>query len=246
MNHIEEFANEHNPFRIWPDATIIYLTSILRSVADFIEPCNTYDELATVIKEKFPDELVKYTFDAIGQYHGDIELAKAGVIEYLVAEICDLALDGDTRFFDPVIFPWDVQHGMSQDKDLSKLFGMPSNITTFAVTIEIAAKEPITTTMTMEYFVGLLLAASVTELKVSIFGIYVDVTQFIVEASRFKDRSYGQYRMKMGDVEYHFDSMGFMYGFKKGCDYAASDHRSHYTDLIRWDGDSDRAVPISF
>lgn len=168
--------------------------------------------------------------------------AKEAIIYYLVSEILKLACNRAREFQDENVVPWDVQYGLGNDEELSKMFGVTKDMTKLPVDVFIDHQK-FTHEFTHEFVAGLLVFGNYFvgnhDFNMSMFGVDVKNTA-IPDRFYFDDRYhiYGiDAGIKYGDIWLHcgFYTPDFMHGFSTAAMWVGVDHHNYWRDLTKYD-----------
>jgi hypothetical protein len=182
-----------------------------------------------------------------------IAAAKTALIDYLVAEILELAGNAAREQHEYTILPWDVQRAIGTDGDFTKMFGFTKEMKQLPVEVVVGAQK-FTHQLTLETTMGLLLfsdpAVGKHDFKVAMFGVPF-TTEYIVppaatgqepadqhvykfDESRFYYDPAGSkqsFSVTVGKETYGFTSSDFMQGLATGAKWAGADHHQYWKSL---------------
>lgn len=164
--------------------TVSYIQTLLTPYAEAIEPA-ALEGVVQWIPLAFPGELAKHamsemiklrlrTATEFGKPDTDPEVetvAKTAVIEYIVAELLELAGNVADDRTSSIILPWDVQRAISSDAEVSEMFGITEANTTLPVTVTVGQRQ-FTHMLGLEFTAGILLFSIATghDFNITVFN----------------------------------------------------------------------------
>lgn len=180
---------------------------------------------------------------------------KTSIIKYLVEQI--IQVSGNILFdptdpialFDTTVLPWDINDALSQDPELSKIFGV-TNEKALPVTVTIS-NNTFTHMLTNEFTVGLLLFSVVTtqNFHITLFGHNFDTINNVVSRYSFDPNSIThQYSIIIGDNTYAFNTTDFIQGFTTGALWLNTDPHLFCHTLLSYSQHNNEitSIPLTF
>lgn len=268
---ITHVGSQVHPDNKYHASTIAYVQTLLKPYAEAIETATSVDGIAQWVPLALPGELAKHANSEMNKFVGkvrngedttrdEVTAAKTAVIEYLIAEILELAGNETRNAYDVTSFPWDVQLGIAKDEELSKMFGVVLGTDTLPVTVSVGPQK-FTHMLSFDFVAGLLLFSHPSvdnrDFHVTMFEVPLDPSYMVPrdnEDTTFRysydeagDHGYLQnYTVKAAGRQFTFRTPAFMQGFATGASWINVDHHKYWTELKDYTGESEEGVPVSF
>lgn len=249
------------------ETTVAYVQILLLPYANTLEQGNSLQVISQWIPLALPGKLGKHAHQEFIKavditYYGKnigsqildpeipdndpelLSISKYTVIEYLIAEIAELAgniaKNADDGY---IILPWDVLRGIGEDYELSKVFGIVPGMNKLPVSVTVGDNQ-ITEEMSMDMTMGILLFSYHTvgnvDFNVHMFGIRLrpGLDQFNDNHTPRTFRYYWHggydhenFTVVVRRITYTFDTPEFMQEFVTGAQWAGVDHHKYWSDL---------------
>lgn len=256
VDNIKRIGSQVQPDYDVHPTTIAYVQQLLKPYAAALEPAGL-DGIKQWIPLAFPAEVAKHAEEALtkavdtktAEFTGDLTpemqlaldvVAKETVIDYLVADLLEMAGKATREKGDHTMLPWDLKRGIAGDKELSTLFGITPEMKQLPVTVIVGAQK-FTHELTEELAMGLLLFsdASVgkTDFNITMFDVPFTTEYIVAPETRFQteDGAYKKdFSVIVGGKSYGFNTPDFMQGFATGAKWANVDHRAYWKDLTQY------------
>lgn len=250
--NIEAIGNQVHPDSKVHPTSAAYIKFLVEPYAKAIETA-TVDGIQQWLPLAFPGEMAKHARTAADKMltvgpplkpEKFDEVYRSSVIDYLVAEILELAGNNSKDERDPTILPWDVQKGIGNDDELSQMFGIAKDQNQLPVEVEIGT-QTFTHQLTLEFVAGLLLSGEAVPdlvLAVSVFGVPFNASYIVPNGKEGEEENYNrfserrdekQYTVLSVGGEYGFDTPDFMQGFATVAMWDNVDHRKYWSDLAK-------------
>lgn len=229
--------------------SIAYIQALLMPYADAIEPANDINSIKQWIPAVLPGELGRGILSKIIERATAkpedatiVNDTKSDIITQMITNILRQASAWTRNVSDIRIFPWDIQGGISDDPELSAVFGITKDDRQLPVTITIGPQEFIHM-LSSEFVAGLLLFSSPNvgnyDLGVTIFGVsltfdYVVPMEEDADNRFIFDPDHNQNYSVTVDRKYGFETPDFMQGFSTGALWAGIDHHKYWTRLAHY------------
>lgn len=173
-----------------------------------------------------------------------IATAREIIIDYLISEIIENGGYNARDINDNNIYPWDIQYGIANNENLSKMFGISKEMNKLPVDVIIGTQK-FTHEFTHEFTHGLLLFNDIGngDFIISIFNVPFNL---VTEDDRFilnQERTYG---VTIGDHRYWFNTPDFMQGFTTGAMWKKVDHHVYWKELTKYDHEKGTEELITF
>lgn len=182
-------------------------------------------------------------------------VGKEAVIEYIVAEIFELAGNYVRERYSTVIWPWDVQAAVGADEELDKMLGVTKDRNQLPVVVTVGPQK-FTHNVTLEFVAGLVLFLDksvgnhdfpLTLFDVPLAPATVPLTPEQDERFEFREDLNQAFSVVVKDMKYGFDTPDFMQGFATGAQWTKVDHHTYWKDLNQYAlGDERRATQLNF
>ena len=258
-----------HPGKIYHVTTIAFTQTLLMPYAQVIEGATTVKSIIDWVRLALPEELAKHAVSELnkaswmvwikdeyrdlpeGQEIPDaVTAAKNAVIEYLVAEIYELAGNSAYDRKDTYILPWDVQKAIGLDEELRVMCGINYKDRHLPVTVSVGPQQ-FTHMMTQDLLCGLLLFSSVAkhDFHITMYG-----APFLVDYIVDPDNSYlfenddiiAIFSVMVDGHTYHFETPDFMQGIATGATWLNIDHHQYWSTLIQHDYETEGKTVLSF
>lgn len=263
-DYIIYVSSQVHPDNVLHPTSIAYVQSLLGPYAEAIETATTTDAISQWVPLAYQGELAKHATSEMGKAilknpENDVAVAKIAVIEYLVAEILELAGNLTRDQQDETVVPWDIQRAIGNDEELSRMFGIASTDTKLPVIITVGPQH-FNHNLSFGFVAGLLLYSHPEvgnhDFRITVFGVPFSSTYMIPtdpdRSPRFYYNENGdegknrEYMFKVGNRQFAFDTLEFLHGFIAGPYWDNVDHHKFWHDLKHNDPDKDEPVPMTF
>lgn len=232
------------------DFTLGYLRSLLTPYAQALEPVADLASLEAWIPQALPGELAKHAVTEMNKALAKMPAeaiesekarsAAAAVIEYLAAEVIELA-DSYAREHHEnwVVLPWDIQAAVSADAELSQLLGVT---TPGKLPVTVTFGSEFTHELSQDFWAGLMLYQSPSyankTFKVSMFGAEVP-TDILAGLDNSVTRYdcvndlWSLHRLVLtDDSTLQFDSLDFLQGITTAASWLSDDYHAYKVKLF--------------
>lgn len=172
--------------------------------------------------------------------------AKRGILEYIIAEICELAGNIARDVNDGHVLPWDIQSALKADEELRQMFRILHGDTMLPVVATVGNNQH-THMFSTDFTSGLLLFcyASNNDFHLTMFDAPLELN-YINEENRYHDEGASTYSVRIGNKTFNFNTPDFMQGFATGALWAGVDHHVYWDDLKQYTGDDENGTSITF
>lgn len=256
--NITQIANEARPEVLVHNVTVAYIQELIRPYAEAISAADfagieqwlplSFHGMAEGMKMSVDTAITKMLSD--NPTAGKDETARETVVLYIISELVDKASKYAMEQSDATVMPWDVQAIISQNPELSKVFGITPDQVQLPIEVVIGPQKFIHQ-VTLEFTAGLLLFSDKTvgnrDFGVTMFGVpltseYMVLTEEMHDASQYNrfinpDRKSYQYVLTLGpnlnEGEHTFNTPDFMQGFVTGAMWSGVDHHTYWKDLSK-------------
>jgi hypothetical protein len=244
---------------IYHPTTITYIQGLLKPYAEAIETAQDTSSIEQWVPLAFPaglaaEALTKMRASSV-ENSDIVNTAKTSVIESIVSEILETAANDGISSNATIVLPWDVQTGISNDEELSRVTGITIDNKTLPVTITLRNKF-FTHSLTKEFTLGLLLFSLRTnfDFQVTISNTPF-TTDYIVDNNQLNkysgytlhdQDSMRNFTVNIKDITYTFDTPDLMQGFATGAMWAGVDHHDYWSELTQFNKDENRQIHIMF
>lgn len=234
-------------------ATVSYIQTLLVPYGEAIDPA-AIEGVMQWIPLAFPGELAKHAMSEmikirlriateLGKPDTDPEVeieAKTAVIEYIVAELLELAGNVSRDRSADIILPWDVQKAVSSDEELSRMFGINEANKTLPVTVTVSQRQ-FTHMLNLEFTTGILLFSLATKshFNITLFGSPL-ATDLVTDEEDYNngfvcDEDINtDYSVEVAGTRYCFNAPDFMQGFATGALWTNVDHHLYWKNLVSY------------
>ena len=228
------------------DTTLAYLRSLLTPYASAIEPATSEESVLNWIDAAFFGELAKHgraeAQKALAKQEDDddatrLAAVKTATVEYLLAEMIELAGNRARDYRSGQILPWDVRYTIFHDEELSRMF--PGNEFTLPVQVTVSG-QTFTHELSADFVAGLFafyradgsmppVTTLFGEQLRSTFDLdYVDPEdgEVVPDGRYADDNDYNSYSINVGDELYTFNTLDYIRGLSTAAQWLNKDVHS--------------------
>lgn len=255
---ITTVARNVHPEAVVDPTSIAYLQHLLTPYAQAVEQAESVESVYAWLDLALPGELAKHArsevakaVDKAGEVDDTEKLkaARRAVIEYLEAEILELAGNASWDMLDMNILPWDIKKAITKDEELEKMLQQNDGTDKLVVTVRIGANE-YSHSLTEDFVAGILLYYNVAVQPITLFLYGVPLTTDYA-VSRHNENAAREgnepapYIVSVGGEDVAFWTPDFLQGAATAAQWLKEDYHTRVTNLRTFDDDGNE-VPLTF
>jgi hypothetical protein len=260
--YITHIAHEVHPDSVLDATSVAYIQHLLTPYGQAVEQAESVDSIYAWLDVAYGGELAKHAksmgMKAADKVTGDetekIKTVRKEVIEYLVAEITELAGDAARNVTDGNILPWDIKVAIVNDEDLERMLKQGDGTNTMPVTVRIGANDS-PHSLTEDFVAGILLYYTAAGHLITLYLYGVPLTSDYLtndaggrheEYVAREGRTPSKYLVKVGTEDRSFNTPDFLQGAATAALWLNEDFHTRLTNLRTFTGEDDDEVPLTF